>query len=510
MQATRNKILTLDELSAKSQEYRDSGKKVVLCHGTFDLIHAGHIRYLKSAKNEGDVLFVTVTADKFVNKGPGRPVFSQDLRAENIGFLNFVDFVAVNNASTAVNIISEAKPHAYVKGPDYKNMEDDVTGNIHAEKKAVEAHGGKIVFTDDVTFSSTSLLNEHFGVFPPEAKDYLHGFRKKYSHEEIISMLQGLKNLNVLVIGDAIVDEYHYVETLGQSSKGANLAVRFASKEQFAGGALAVANHIAGFVKNVTVVTGLGKQNSHEEFIRSKLQKNVSLKFFYYHDSPTIVKRRYVDSDLLKLFEIYFYNDEPSLEYIDPDVCSWLEKNTAKFDLVIVPDFGNGFISANMIQKLCDHARFLAINTQVNSGNRGYHSINRYPRADFVSLNGPELRIATHNRHDSYENLAKTLLEKIGAKHFAVTLGSDGALLLDKNPEITHKTPILSTKVLDRIGAGDTFLSLAGLCLGGGLESDVALFVGSAAAALDVQVVCNREPITPVNLYKYINTLLKS
>ena len=89
-------------------------------------------------------------------------------------------------------------------------------------------------------------------------------------------------------------------------------------------------------------------------------------------------------------------------------------------------------------------------------------------------------------------------------------MGSDGALLLDKNPEVTHKTPILSTKVLDRIGAGDTFLSLAGLCLGGGLNSDIALFIGSAAAALDVQVVCNREPISPVNLYKYITTLLKS
>jgi sugar/nucleoside kinase (ribokinase family) len=162
-----------------------------------------------------------------------------------------------------------------------------------------------------------------------------------------------------------------------------------------------------------------------------------------------------------------------------------------------------------MIQKVCDHARFLVVNTQVNSGNRGYHSINRYPRADFVSLNGPELRIATHNRHDSYENLAKQLLEKIGAKHIAVTLGSEGALLLNKDPEVTFKTPILSTKVLDRIGAGDTFLSLAGLCLGGGLKSDIALFVGSTAAALDVQVVCNREPITPVNLFKYLGTLLK-
>ena len=510
MQTATKKILTLDELSVKAKEYRDSGKKVVLCHGIFDLIHAGHIRYLKSARDEGDVLFVTVTADEFINKGPGRPVFPQELRAENLGYLSLVDFVAVNTAPTAVNVLSEIKPHAYVKGPDYKKMEDDITGGIYAEKKTVEAHGGKIVFTDDITFSSTSLLNEHFGVFPPETKDYLKSFRQEHSHEEIISKLQGLKNLNVLVVGDAIVDEYHYVDTLGQSSKGANLSVKFNSKEQFAGGSLAVANHIAGFVNGVTVLAGLGKQDSHEEFIRSKLHKNVTLESFYFKDAPTVVKRRYVDGDLLKLFEVYFYNDHPSSEHIEPEVCSWLKKNTGEFDIVIVPDFGNGFITAKMIQELCDNARFLAVNTQVNSGNRGYHSINRYPRADFVSLNGPEIRIATHDRHDSYENLAKTLLEKTGAKHFAVTLGSEGALLLDQSPEATHKTPILSTKVLDRIGAGDAFLSLAGLCLGGGIASDIALFVGSAASALDVQVVCNRESITPVNLYKYINTLLKS
>jgi rfaE bifunctional protein nucleotidyltransferase chain/domain len=510
MQANENKILTLDELSAKAKECRDAGKKVVLCHGAFDLLHAGHIRYLKTARNKGDVLFVTVTADEFINKGPGRPVFSQDLRVENLGYLNFVDFVAVNTAPTAVNLLSEVKPHAYVKGPDYKQMEDDITGNIYAEKKAVEAHGGKLVFTDDITLSSTSLLNEHFGVFPPETKTYLQSFKQRYSSEEIISVVQGLKNLNVLVVGDAIVDEYHYVDQLGQSSKGANLAVKFNSKEQFSGGSLAVAKHLAGFVGNVTLVTGLGKQNSHEEFIRSKLQKNITFEPFYFRDAPTIVKRRYVDADLVKLFEVYFYNDQPSSEYIDPEVCAWLEKNAEQFDVVIVPDFGNGFISTNMAKKLCDKARFLAINTQVNSGNRGYHSINRYSRADFVSLNGPEIRMATHNRHDSYECLAKSLIKKIGVKHFAVTLGSDGALLLDQSPEITHKTPILSTKVLDRIGAGDTFLSLAGLCLGGGLPSDIALFVGSAAAALDVQVVCNREPVTSVNLYKYINTLLKS
>lgn len=148
--------------------------------------------------------------------------------------------------------------------------------------------------------------------------------------------------------------------------------------------------------------------------------------------------------------------------------------------LLFATDFGNGFISTNMIEKLCSKARFLAINNQVNIGNRGYHSINRYPRADFVSLNGPELRIATHNRHDSFENLAKSLIGKIGAKHFAVTLGSDEALLLNQNPETTNKTPILSTKVLGRIGSGDAFSSLAGLCLGGGGCRPISLFLWGA------------------------------
>jgi rfaE bifunctional protein nucleotidyltransferase chain/domain len=510
MLRTQTKIKKLDLLETESMQFEKEGKCVVLCHGTFDLIHAGHIRHLQEARSQGDVLFVTITGDKYVNKGPGRPVFSENLRAENLSALSCVDHVGIVYAESAEEPISKIKPRIYVKGNEYKNAAEDVTGKITKEKQLVEKFNGKIYFTNDITFSSSSLLNQHFGVFPPETKSYLSKFKKKYSSEKIIDALRSLENLNVLVIGDAIVDEYHYAEPLGQSSKGANLAVKFCSEEQFAGGALAIANHIAGFVKNVTLVTGLGKQKSHEEFILSKLKENIHPEFFYFEDAPTIVKRRYVDEDLVKLFEVYFYNDEPSIEHIDPQVCSWLEKNTAKFDVVIVPDFGNGFISTNMIQKLCDHARFLAINTQVNSGNRGYHSINRYPRADFVALNGPELRIATHDRHDSFENLAKLIMTRIGAKYFAVTLGSDGALLLDKNPDRTNVIPILSTKVLDRIGAGDAFLSLAGLCLARGLDSDVALFVGSAAAALEVQVVCNRESIIPINLYKYINTLLKS
>jgi len=187
----------------------------------------------------------------------------------------------------------------------------------------------------------------------------------------------------------------------------------------------------------------------------------------------------------------------------------WLGRHIADYDIVVVPDFGNGFISTGVIKVLCDRARYLAVNTQVNSGNRGFHVIHRYPRADFVSLNEPEVRLAAHNRHDPIEAVATTVSDRVHAKHFAVTRGTKGAIMLDRVKGMVHTVPALSTKVVDRIGAGDAFLSIAGLCLGGGLPAEVAAFVGSAAAALDVQIVCNREPVSATGLSKYVTTLLK-
>ena len=504
-----NKILSLEELEGKAKQLRQEGRRIVMCHGTFDLMHTGHIKHLQRAKLEGDVLLVTVTADAYVNKGPGRPVFQEELRSETLAALSCVDYVAINPSVAAVELITRLRPHVYVKGSEYRAAVDDVTGNIDRERHAVEAGGGEIFYTDEVTFSSSSLLNEHFGVFPPATKDYLQAFRKSYGYKNVINLVKGLSHLRVLVIGDAIIDQYHYIKALGQIGKGNVLAVKYESEEQFAGGSIAVANHIAGFVDNVTLVTGLGKLETHEPFIRSKLEKNVTPSFFYIDDAQTVTKRRFVDNDLSKLFEVYFYNEEPLLGGVEAEVCAWLDSRLQDYDVVVVPDFGNGFISQSMVDVLCKKARFLAVNTQLNSGNRGHHVISRYSRADFASVNEPELRLAAHNRHDPIDVVAESIGQKVHSEHIAVTRGSQGVMFRDRKVGRTFIVPALSTKVLDRIGAGDAFLSLASLCLGGGLPSEVAAYVGSVAAALDVQIVCNREPVGPVALFKYITTLLK-
>ncbi|CAM2007617.1 PfkB family carbohydrate kinase [Acanthopleuribacter pedis] len=504
-----DKIVDLDQLGRLAAEARAAGRRVVLCHGTFDLIHIGHVRHLQRAGAEGDCLFVTITADRFVNKGPGRPIFNQQLRAENLAALEVVAHVAIVDDRTAIPAIEAVKPTVYAKGSDYQKPQDDLTGNIVKEQNAVIAGGGRTVYTDDIVFSSSQLLNEHFNVFSPDVKDYLRHFGERYQAKDIIEQVKALQGLKVLVVGDAIVDEYHYTQPMGQTGKGNILAVKHQEVEQFAGGSLAVANHVAGYCDQVSLLTLLGGRESFEPFIREKLKDNIKPTFFYREDAPTVRKSRFVDGASSKLFEVYYYEDSPLPPRLDEELCDWLCQHLPEYDCVIVPDFGNGFISRNMARTLSEHAPFLAVNTQINSGNRGFHTVNRYPRADFVSLNEPELRLAVHNRSDPIDVVARQVGERVKAHYVVTTLGREGLLLRDMHDTLSYQVPALSFKVVDRIGAGDAFLSLAGICIAGKLEPEVAGFIGSAAAAIDVQIVCNRESVEPADLFKYIVTLLK-
>ena len=147
------KIVSLDDLARLVRAEQEQGREIAHCHGVFDLMHLGHLRHLQQAKHVADRLVVTITPDRFVNKGPGRPVFNEFLRAESLAALEFVDWVAINDSPTAIETIRTLKPDIYVKGSDYQNSDDDLTGKIVEERKAVEENGGRIHFTDESTFS---------------------------------------------------------------------------------------------------------------------------------------------------------------------------------------------------------------------------------------------------------------------------------------------------------------------------------------------------------------------
>ena len=148
--AIQSKIRTLDELSNIVSGLKEKGETIVQCHGVFDLLHPGHIRHFEAAKREGDVLVVTLTKDIYVAKGPGHPV--QHLRAESVAALESVNYVAINEWPTAVETIKKLKPNVYVKGSDYVDEKEDLTGKIRDEEEAVRSVGGRIYFTDEITF----------------------------------------------------------------------------------------------------------------------------------------------------------------------------------------------------------------------------------------------------------------------------------------------------------------------------------------------------------------------
>ncbi len=155
------KIFLIEELAGKIQKLKAQGKTIALCHGCFDLMHPGHIKYFQAAKQMGDILVVTLSPDRYVDKGPGRPVFNETLRAESIAALECVDYVAINTWPTAVEILRLLRPHFYVKGQEFENLEDK-TGKLQQEYTVVQEVGAEMRFTHAIVFSSTQLLNKYF------------------------------------------------------------------------------------------------------------------------------------------------------------------------------------------------------------------------------------------------------------------------------------------------------------------------------------------------------------
>jgi rfaE bifunctional protein nucleotidyltransferase chain/domain len=160
------KIMELDALAEVLARLQGEGKRIVHCHGCFDLMHPGHIKYFQAARRMGDVLVVTLSPDRFVDKGPGRPVYHEGLRAESIAALQCVDYVAVNRWPTAEETLRLLRPHVYVKGQEFERLED-ATGKIQREAEVVREIGAELAFTHEIVFSSTHLINTHLRTREP-------------------------------------------------------------------------------------------------------------------------------------------------------------------------------------------------------------------------------------------------------------------------------------------------------------------------------------------------------
>lgn len=509
MAPNTTKIFPIERLADWIADRKSEGKKVVHCHGCFDLLHIGHIRHFKLAREMGDLLVVTVTPDRYVNKGPDRPAFAEALRLEALAALDVVDAVALNQWPTAVETIHLLKPDIYVKGSEYRDPKNDATGGIQLEQDAITSVGGVIAFTDDIVFSSSNLINRFASGYPQEVKDYLAAFGKRHPVASIKEQFAAAGARSVLLVGEAIIDDYEYCEAIGKSSKEPTLAVKSLYSKRFAGGILAAANHVAAFADNVALLTQVGDRDDHMPFIREHVKPTIDAHYLVRTNSPTIVKKRLIEHYFFtKMLEVYHINDAALEPQDDAAVCEALENLVPQFDVVIVIDFGHGMITPRAVEILARKAKFLCLNTQANAGNHGFNVISKYPRADFISLAEKEMRLEARDLRGEIEPMMQALSEKLDCPLITVTRGSRGSVVLDRKTGF-HLVPALAQKVVDRVGAGDASLSVSSLLAAVGAPAEMIAFAGNVAGAWAVSVVGNEKSIDRVGLIKQIETLLK-
>ena len=507
------KIIGREEFARVREQLRKDNNKVIHCHGVFDLIHPGHIHHLEEARALGDVLVVTVTSSPFVNKGPGRPYFSDELRMKTLAALECVDYVLLSEAVTVIEIIEIIKPDLYVKGAEYSSFENDLTQNIDSEVDKVRSLGGDVYFTSgDIVFSSTKLLNNAFPVMPPEVADFARKFSERYGLNEIKSCLDAMKSLKVLVVGDIIIDEYIFCSLQGLMSKDMGYSARYIGEERYLGGSLAIARHLAGFSNNVTVCGIVGDEPHIHSKVLNDLSRDMHLDLQFDSGFKTVVKRRFVSrhgirNEYDKVFSINYLNEEDEKGTLDKSsFYSSLDANIKEYDVVFVADFGHGLIDKTVMDIIQEKAKFLALNCQTNSSNFGTNLITKYRRADTFTLDERELRLAMGTRTQIVEPLLKKIMKHFNSYMGWLTLGSHGAIGINNNK--VYPIPALTLTVQDTVGAGDAFFALSSLSASIKAPIEIGTFLGSIAGALAANIMGNSKSISKVDVLKFASTML--
>lgn len=505
------KIVTKSEFKLIREQLRTEGKKVVLCHGVFDLIHPGHIIHFEQAKKMGDVLVVSITSEKFVRKGPGRPYFNDEMRMKFLEAIEHIDYVMLSEGYTVDDIVEVVEPDIYVKGEEYKRAKDDITGKITEEQAIVEQHGGKIQFTSGQVFSSTKLINTALSGLSDDVKAYMEDLKSRYSMKDIRKYAETASRLKVLVIGDTIIDQYTYCDMQGMMSKDMGYSARLRHSEEYLGGAVAIARHLSSFTENVTLMSIIGNEDKIRLRMFDELADRVNLKLVYSQKIPTIVKRKYLTrnekrEEYTKIFAINNIPEKPGFEsdarsiFIDK-----LKEAIMEYDVIFLCDFGHGLADEEVMKVVQEKAKYLVLNCQTNSSNKGMNIITKYTRADVFSLDQQELNFAYPVYGKEEKEKLAMLSRHLGGNGW-LTRGSMGAYGIEG--ENVHECPAFTLTVKDTVGAGDAFFSLAGIFTAAGAPIEIGTFMGNIGGALGANIVGNRESVEKVNALKFASTLL--
>lgn len=459
----------------------------VFVSGHFNVLHPGHLRLLRFAKEYGNRLVVAVESDRLA--GSAAHVHEQ-LRLEGLKTNSMVDEAFIVDEPVAA-VILRLKPDFVVKGKEHES-------HFNPESEALAQYGGKLLFTSGETvFSSLDLISKEFREFDSRSislpQEYLtrHGIDRKH----LKFLVQQFSDIRVCVVGDLIVDEYITCQPLGMSQEDPTIVVTPIDSTRFIGGAGIVASHAAGLGASVQFVSVTGNDESREFAVKRLLKAGVQSHLVLDDSRPTTVKQRYrcMGKSLLRVSHLH--QGAISVTH-QTQILSYIEQEMEKTDLLVFSDFNYGCLPQPLVEKIIKVAKhygvLLAADSQSSSQ---FGDISRFQGMDLLTPTEREARISTRNREDGLVVLAESLRHQSSAKNILLKLGEEGLLIHAggslSNDWLTDRVNALNTAPKDVAGAGDSMLITSALTLACGGNIWEAACLGSLAAAVQVGRVGN-------------------
>jgi len=479
-------------------------KKIVLCHGVFDVFHVGHLMHLKNAKSHGDILVVSITADKFVKKGPNRPFFNQSYRALFLSSLEIVDYVYISKSATADKVLNDIRPDFYAKGEEYSNEENDLSKNIILEKKIINKIKGKMIYTHDKKFSSTDILNNIYDIFSLDQKNFLSKLKKKYNTKKILDIIENFSKLEVTLVGDALFDIYCYVNTLGLTAKNPTISSEYLYKENYYGGVLATAQMMASLGVKVNLILYNHKNNITKNLLKN-LDKSIKIIFINSKNKKNIIpsKTRFINKTRdVKLFQVSNINQIQLSEKEQNEFLMLIKRSNSKNNFLIILDFGFGVFESKLIKNIDKISKNIFLNVQTNSNNFGFNYFTKYKNFKYLSADKREFEFAM-NKKIELNKLRSSMYKK---KFTSITLGENGSIFYNKKD--FYKCPSFFLDAKDTTGCGDAYFIITSLLIKMGYKDQIIPFLGNCYAGLHSKIVGNKSFPSKIDLTKTIITLL--
>jgi len=484
------------DVIAQINSKRKKNTKVAFVSGNFNILHPGHLRLLRFAKECGGFVVVGVLRDD-----DKRVVVPEALRLEGVRAISLVDYAFVLD-ETPESFINHLRPDFVIKGQEHE-------AELNPEREIIESYGGKLLFgSGDMAFSSYDLINQELKSVNDPTTQYPLDFpkRHKFSFTDLKNTLNGFKQLKVVVVGDLIVDEYVACEPLGMSQEDPTIVVSPIMTEKFLGGAGIVAAHAAGLGANVQYFGVCGRDEA-AQFARDRMSAyGVGCNLIEDESRPTSLKRRYRCQGKTLLRVSQLRQHQISKEIID-DVCQKIQGALEDADMLIFSDFNYGFLAQPLVDQISAFCREKDIPMVADSQSSSqWGDVSRFKGMLLLTPTEREARLATRDSNSGLAHLAQKLCKRARCNSVIVTLASEGLLIhtssKDKTTWHTDKLPAFNNAPRDVSGGGDSFLTCAALALA--LENDIwkASYLGSIAAACQVSRVGNI-PLTQADLGIY-------